>query len=64
MIYKLSYNKNNQSNAVYIVASNLIELFNKIDKFKSSSMLYQDNIKDLYLVSDNELKKTFNQKNY
>jgi hypothetical protein len=64
MIYKLSYNKNNQSNAVYMVASNLIELFNKIDKFKSSSMLYQDNIKDLYLVSDNELKKTFNQKNY
>jgi hypothetical protein len=64
MIYKLSYNKNNQSNAVYIVASNLIELFNKIDKFKSSSMLYQDNIKDLYVVSDNELKKTFNQKNY
>ena len=64
MIYKLSYNKNNQSNAVYIVASNLIELFNKIDKFKASSMLYQDNIKDLYLVSDNELKKTFNQKNY
>ena len=64
MIYKLSYNKNNQSNAVYIVASNLIELFNKIDKFKASSMLYQDNIKDLYIVSDNELKKTFNQKNY
>ena len=64
MIYKLSYNKNNQSNAVYIVASNLIELFNKIDKFKSSSMLYQDNIKDLYVVSDNELKKIFNQKNY
>ena len=64
MIYKLSYNKNNQSNAVYIVASNLIELFNKIDKFKSSSMLYQDNIKDLYIVSDTELKKTFNQKNY
>ena len=64
MIYKLSYNKNNQSNAVYIVASNLIELFNKIDKFKSSYMLYQDNIKDLYVVSDNELKKTFNQKNY
>ena len=64
MIYELSYNKNNQSNAVYIVASNLIELFNKIDKFKSSSMLYQDNIKDLYVVSDNELKKTFNQKNY
>jgi hypothetical protein len=64
MIYKLSYNKNNQSNAVYMVASNLIELFNKIDKFKASSMLYQDNIKDLYLVSDNELKKTFNQKNY
>ena len=64
MIYKLSYNKNNQSNAVYIVANNLIELFNKIDKFKASSMLYQDNIKDLYIVSDNELKKTFNQKNY
>jgi hypothetical protein len=64
MIYKLSYNKNNQSKSVYMVASNLIELFNKIDKFKSSSMLYQDNIKDLYLVSDNELKKTFNQKNY
>ena len=64
MIYKLSYNKNNQSNAVYIVASNLIELFNKIDKFKASSMLYQDNIKDSYIVSDNELKKTFNQKNY
>lgn len=64
MIYKLSYNKNNQSKSVYIVASNLIELFNKIDKFKSSSMLYQDNIKDLYVVPDTELKKTFNQKNY
>ena len=64
MIYKLSYSKNNQSKSVYMVASNLIELFNKIDKFKASSMLYQDNIKDLYIVSDNELKKTFNQKNY
>ena len=62
MIYKLSYNKNNKSNSVYIIATNLIQLLDKVEQFKSSSMLYQDDIKDLYLVPDSELKKTFNQK--
>ena len=62
MIYKLSYNKNNKSNSVYILATNLIQLVDKVEQIKSSSMLYQDDIKDLYQVPDSELKKTFNQK--